>query len=159
MTKDPKDEWRWNLHPISYYLMTLYVSISRSTGQKWFERRKLLTPTFHFAILKSFLDVFNDQSFIFVKKMEKYADKPEPVNIFPHITHCVLDVICGKLFKPILWSLSSDTNFIYYILYSILFLLNLVKLKHRKGACYEAFTLLCSNVHGNNNIDMIVAPW
>ncbi|XP_030835600.1 cytochrome P450 4V2 isoform X1 [Strongylocentrotus purpuratus] len=65
-----------------------------STGQKWFHRRKLLTPTFHFSILQNFMDVFNEQSFIMAKKMEKFADQSEPFNIFPQITYCVLDIIC-----------------------------------------------------------------
>ncbi|XP_030855600.1 cytochrome P450 4V2 isoform X2 [Strongylocentrotus purpuratus] len=65
-----------------------------SGGQKWFHRRKLLTPTFHFSILQSFMEVFNEQSMILVKKLGKFADESETVNIFPLVTHCVLDIIC-----------------------------------------------------------------
>ena len=42
------------------------------------------------------MDTFNEQSFTFVEKMKKFADKPDPVNIFPHVTHCTLDIICGN---------------------------------------------------------------
>eukprot|EP00057_Strongylocentrotus_purpuratus_P030954 XP_783176.3 PREDICTED: cytochrome P450 4V2 [Strongylocentrotus purpuratus] len=65
-----------------------------SSGKKWTHRRKLLTPTFHFSILQNFMEVFNEQSIILVKKLEKFAEKSETFNIFPFVTHCVLDIIC-----------------------------------------------------------------
>ncbi|XP_063968946.1 cytochrome P450 4V2-like isoform X3 [Lytechinus pictus] len=72
----------------------LGLGLLTSTGQKWFHRRKLLTPTFHFSILQNFMDVFNEQSVILTKKIEKFADQSEPFNIFPEIAYCVLDIIC-----------------------------------------------------------------
>ena len=78
-----------------------------SGGQKWFHRRKLLTPTFHFSILQSFMEVFNEQSMILVEKLGKYADKSETVNIFPLVTHCVLDIICG-IFSLLYWHVSQS---------------------------------------------------
>eukprot|EP00057_Strongylocentrotus_purpuratus_P003571 XP_003726922.1 PREDICTED: cytochrome P450 4V2 [Strongylocentrotus purpuratus] len=72
----------------------LGLGLLTSTGQKWFHRRKMLTPTFHFSILQCFMDVFNEQSTILVKKLEKFADKSETINIFPLVTNCVLDIIC-----------------------------------------------------------------
>ena len=82
-----------------------------SNGKKWYHRRKMLTPTFHFAILKNFLHVFNEQSSILVKKLEKLADKPEPVNVFQMITNCVLDVICGK--KSQIWQENKNKKYIF----------------------------------------------
>nr|XP_054774216.1 cytochrome P450 4V2-like isoform X2 [Lytechinus pictus] len=72
----------------------LGLGLLTSSGQKWFHRRKLLTPTFHFSILQSFLDVFNEQSMILVKKLEEFTENSAMVNIFPLITYCVLDIIC-----------------------------------------------------------------
>ncbi|XP_030835606.1 cytochrome P450 4V2-like [Strongylocentrotus purpuratus] len=72
----------------------LGLGLLTSWGQKWFHRRKMLTPTFHFSILQSFMDVFNEQSMILVKKLEKFAEKSETVNIFPLVAYCVLDIIC-----------------------------------------------------------------
>ncbi|NXU36597.1 CP4V2 protein, partial [Drymodes brunneopygia] len=71
----------------------LGTGLLTSTGEKWRSRRKMITPTFHFAILNDFLEVMNEQGNIMVKKLEKHVDK-EPFNIFMDITLCALDIIC-----------------------------------------------------------------
>lgn len=68
-----------------------------SYGSKWFQRRKIITPTFHFKILERFIDVFNEQDKILVQKLlEKVDSGCEDVNIYEHITACALDIICGE---------------------------------------------------------------
>jgi len=63
----------------------------------------MLTPTFHFKILHGFNGVFNDQATIMVNRLQKMADKG-PFNIFPFITLCALDIICGMLTSLLLSS-------------------------------------------------------
>ncbi|XP_050303110.1 cytochrome P450 4g15-like [Anthonomus grandis grandis] len=46
-----------------------------STGQKWRAHRKLIAPTFHLNVLKSFIDLFNKNSRETVKKLEKELGK------------------------------------------------------------------------------------
>ncbi|XP_063993013.1 cytochrome P450 4g15 [Diachasmimorpha longicaudata] len=46
-----------------------------STGQKWRAHRKLIAPTFHLNVLKSFIDLFNANSRCVVEKMRKEGDK------------------------------------------------------------------------------------
>jgi cytochrome P450 len=65
------------------------------TGQKWHTHRKIITPTFHFSILDSFLDVFSEKSKILVSKLRKEVGA-EGFDVFPYITHCALDIICGE---------------------------------------------------------------
>ncbi|NWS29244.1 CP4V2 protein, partial [Polioptila caerulea] len=71
----------------------LGTGLLTSTGDKWRSRRKMITPTFHFAILNDFLEVMNEQGHILVKKLEKHVDK-EPFDVFMDITLCALDIIC-----------------------------------------------------------------
>jgi len=66
-------------------------------GEKWRNRRKILTPAFHFKILEDFIDVFVDQSLILVNKLKREVGKDSGFNIFPYVTLCTLDIICGKL--------------------------------------------------------------
>lgn len=64
-------------------------------GNKWKKHRKMLTPAFHFKILEEFLDVFEVYSNILIKKLENEVDK-NSIDIYPYITLCSLDIICGK---------------------------------------------------------------
>lgn len=46
-----------------------------STGPKWRAHRKLIAPTFHLNVLKSFIDLFNANSRAVVEKMRKEGNK------------------------------------------------------------------------------------
>lgn len=59
-----------------------------STGQKWFTRRKVITPTFHFKILEQFVEIFDKHSKIFVEKLARF--KGQPFDIYPQITLCAV---------------------------------------------------------------------
>ncbi|KAL7031167.1 hypothetical protein ACKWTF_006920 [Chironomus riparius] len=63
-----------------------------STGKKWFQRRKLLTPGFHFQILEKFVDIMNEQAKVFVKQLEKHDGKF--VDVFPLVNLYALDTVC-----------------------------------------------------------------
>lgn len=65
-----------------------------TVGSKWHQRRKMLTPTFHFKILEEFIRIFNEQSAVLVEKLNEIVD--QLFDIFPFITRCTLDIICGK---------------------------------------------------------------
>lgn len=67
----------------------------------------MLTPAFHFQILESFFDVFNDRSQSLIedlietselaKKNDTFSsDKGVPINVYTILTQCALDIICGK---------------------------------------------------------------
>lgn len=57
----------------------------------------MLTPAFHFGILEQFVQVFNEQSRILVNLLDDKADENEIFNVYPYITNCTLDIICGEL--------------------------------------------------------------
>jgi cytochrome P450 family 4 len=63
-----------------------------STGQQWFHRRKIITPTFHFKILQEFVDVFNYQNQIFVNKLKERKSE-KAFDIYNMVTLMSLDII------------------------------------------------------------------
>lgn len=71
----------------------LRTGLLTSDGEKWFQRRKIITPSFHFSILEQFVDVMDKQSNIFVNKLQPLLGKRD-VNIHDFVTLFALDVIC-----------------------------------------------------------------
>ena len=65
-----------------------------SHGDKWYNHRKLLTPSFHFNVLNQFIPVMNEHAEYFVKNLEQYADSQEMFDILMKSTLLTLDVIC-----------------------------------------------------------------
>ncbi|XP_074485658.1 cytochrome P450 4V8 [Sebastes fasciatus] len=90
----------------------LGTGLLTSTGPKWRQRRKMLTPTFHFSILTDFLEVMNEQAEILVEKLGKQAGKGQ-FDCFSHITLCALDIICETAMgKKIYAQSNSDSVYV-----------------------------------------------
>ncbi|RZF32026.1 hypothetical protein LSTR_LSTR007104 [Laodelphax striatellus] len=68
------------------------IFTSTHFGQ-WRHSRKLMTPAFHFTILKGFLGVFFEEASILADKIERDYNG-ESVNCLPLIGLCTLDTIC-----------------------------------------------------------------
>lgn len=66
-----------------------------SSAKKWFQRRKLLTPGFHFQILERFVEIMDEHAKVFVEQLMKSDGKQ--VDIFPLSNLYSLDAVCGKL--------------------------------------------------------------
>jgi cytochrome P450 len=64
-----------------------------STGTKWHQRRKILTPAFHFQILEKFVEIMEDQGKILVNKLTEWNGKE--IDVYPLVNLYTLDVICG----------------------------------------------------------------
>ncbi|XP_046449158.1 cytochrome P450 4c3-like isoform X2 [Daphnia pulex] len=67
-----------------------------TTGARWKNRRRLLTPAFHFQILNSFVDVFNEKSDDCARQLNRAIDihRDAEFDVFPIMTQCALDIIC-----------------------------------------------------------------
>lgn len=77
-----------------------------STNQKWFSRRRVITPTFHFKILEQFFDVFVKHNRILLEKLGERASG-KVFDIFPLMTSSVMNALCGKIKKYLfMWNLN-----------------------------------------------------
>uniref|UniRef100_A0A1I7TAU2 Cytochrome P450 4c3 n=1 Tax=Caenorhabditis tropicalis TaxID=1561998 RepID=A0A1I7TAU2_9PELO len=65
-----------------------------STGSKWKFRRKMLTQTFHFAVLKEYQKIFGAQGKVLVDVLKLRANNTYQFDIMPYIKRCTLDIIC-----------------------------------------------------------------
>uniref|UniRef100_A0A0R3RLW7 Cytochrome P450 n=1 Tax=Elaeophora elaphi TaxID=1147741 RepID=A0A0R3RLW7_9BILA len=81
--------------PLQYDFLSGWIGqgLLISEPKKWRTRRKLLTPTFHYGILKDFVDVYNKHGRTLLRKLhalcgDQYND------IYHIISLCTLDVIC-----------------------------------------------------------------
>eukprot|EP00731_Ephydatia_muelleri_P013310 Em0007g620a len=72
-----------------------------SNGPKWARNRRLLTPAFHYEILKPYVDVYNSCSEVLLNKWSALAKKNEPVMAFESVSLLTLDVVlqCAFSFK------------------------------------------------------------
>ncbi|XP_062570263.1 leukotriene-B4 omega-hydroxylase 3-like [Saccostrea cucullata] len=64
-----------------------------SDGKKWERNRRLLTPAFHFDILRPYVDIYNEVAEIFLGKLQKFCDAKESVEIYSLVTLAALDTM------------------------------------------------------------------
>lgn len=92
--KEPKDK--------SVYRMLqpwLGDGLLVSSGKKWARNRHLLTPGFHYEILKSYIPVYNSCMDVLCVKWEKMTRNKEPVKLFHDISMLSLDIIIQCAFS------------------------------------------------------------
>ncbi|CAI2353479.1 unnamed protein product [Caenorhabditis sp. 36 PRJEB53466] len=82
--------------PVQYGKIMEWIGtgLLTSTNEKWRQRRKMLTPTFHFNVLQRYQEVFAQQGLVLVDLLNRRANNQDVVNIFPYIKRCALDIIC-----------------------------------------------------------------
>ncbi|KAL2740988.1 cytochrome P450 4C1-like isoform X1 [Vespula squamosa] len=73
----------------------LSTGLITSTGDKWQKRRKILTPAFHFNILKHFVVIFNEESQFLIESLKKEG-KGNPIvkDLQQLIPEHTLNIIC-----------------------------------------------------------------
>ena len=70
-----------------------------SEGRKWFRNRRLLTPAFHYEILKPYVHVYNNCVEVMLEKWKAEAEKGEPVKVFESVSLLSLDVVLQCAFS------------------------------------------------------------
>lgn len=78
--------------PYNFVSAWLGDGLLLSKGQNWHKRRKILTPTFHFNILKNFTVAIDENCLKLVEKLKR--TEGEEVDILPVILDFTLTTIC-----------------------------------------------------------------
>ncbi|XP_076592483.1 cytochrome P450 4B1-like isoform X8 [Chaetodon auriga] len=91
-TAEPKDN-------LSYRFLESWIGdgLLVTGGQKWFRHRRLLTPGFHYDVLKPYTKLMSDSAKTMLDKWERYADTNKSFELFEHVSLMTLDSIlkCG----------------------------------------------------------------
>ncbi|XP_047379378.1 cytochrome P450 4A11-like [Sciurus carolinensis] len=67
--------------------------------QTWFQHRRMLTPAFHYEILKPYVGIVADSVRVMLDKWGKHIDQDSPLEIFQHISLMTLDSIMKCAFS------------------------------------------------------------
>ncbi|KAL3862141.1 hypothetical protein ACJMK2_008131 [Sinanodonta woodiana] len=68
-------------------------------GEMWAQSRRLLTPAFHFDILKPYIDTYNDAGNILLEKLHPVAMSGKSFEVFQVVSLCTLDIILRCAFS------------------------------------------------------------
>ena len=79
-----------------YQLLQPYLGsgLLLSSSRKWTVRRKLLTPTFHFDMLDSYMKVMYEEGVKLTTIIERKLDSGDKIDIEKHFQLCALDIVC-----------------------------------------------------------------
>ncbi|XP_060235794.1 cytochrome P450 4A10 isoform X2 [Meriones unguiculatus] len=105
---DPKDNGAYRLLApwIGYGLLLL-------NGQPWFQHRRMLTPAFHYDILKPYVKTMADSIQLMLDKWEQLAGQ-DSIEIFQHVSLMTLDTVMKCAFSH-KGSVQVDSNYKGYI--------------------------------------------
>ena len=94
LLKEPKSRDIYNV-----LLPWLGEGLLISENKKWFRNRRLLTPAFHYEILKGYITVYNTCLFTLIEKWNKSLEEGEPVKLFETLSLMSLDIITQSAFS------------------------------------------------------------
>ncbi|XP_022352068.1 cytochrome P450 4A11-like isoform X2 [Enhydra lutris kenyoni] len=91
---DPKSDgsYRFMAPWIGYGLLLL-------NGQTWFQHRRMLTPAFHYDILKPYVGLMADSVQVMLGKWEELLSQNSSLEIFGHISLMTLDTLMKCAFS------------------------------------------------------------
>ncbi|XP_045714592.1 cytochrome P450 4A11 isoform X2 [Phyllostomus hastatus] len=78
-------------------------------GQTWFQHRRMLTPAFHYDILKPYVTIMADSVQVMLDKWEELISQDSHLEIFEHVSLMTLDTIMKCAFSQ-QGSIQTDRN-------------------------------------------------
>ncbi|KAM8930919.1 cytochrome P450 4B1-like [Pelodytes ibericus] len=69
------------------------------SGDTWFQHRRLLTPGFHYDVLKPYINLISDATKVMLDNWDSLCDKDESVELFEHVSLMTLDSIMKSAFS------------------------------------------------------------
>lgn len=75
-------------------LKCFFYCISPHQGHKWRSHRRIIAPTFHLNVLKSFVDLFNENSRHVVKKLSKEVGKT--FDCHDYMSEATVEILLGE---------------------------------------------------------------
>ena len=75
-----------------YYFLLIGRGLLIANGQRWARARRLLTPAFHFDILRPYISVYNEAARLLVNQWSKGAEG-ESLDVYHSISLFTLDVV------------------------------------------------------------------
>jgi cytochrome P450 len=94
LVKEPKSRLVYNM-----LVPWLGEGLLISEGQRWLRSRRLLTPAFHFEILKGYIPVYNDRVSVLLEKWTECASENKPVLVHDSMSALSLDIILRCAFS------------------------------------------------------------
>lgn len=80
-----------------------------SDGKVWHQRRKIITPTFHFSILEQFVEVFDQQSNVCVQRLAQKANG-EVFDVYKNVCLAALDIIAETAMGTKIYAQSKEST-------------------------------------------------
>ncbi|XP_060079022.1 cytochrome P450 4F6-like [Ylistrum balloti] len=80
--------------PYSLFTPFLGDGLIVSSGSKWERNRRLLTPAFHFDVLRPYVNIYNEAADILLDKYAKHmSESPNSIDIMDSLNLVTLDII------------------------------------------------------------------
>ncbi|KAM5148537.1 cytochrome P450 4B1-like [Mantella aurantiaca] len=117
--QDPKDPFTYGF--ISHWIGKGLLVLS---GQKWFQHRRLLTPAFHYDVLKPYVKLMSESVNIMLDKWESLIPDKKPVELFQHVSFMTLDTIMKCAFSKQSNCQNDSENAYIKAVYDLSYLLN-----------------------------------
>ncbi|NXU18164.1 CP4B1 protein, partial [Pardalotus punctatus] len=109
--------------PYRFLLPWLGKGLLVLEGSKWFQHRKMLTPAFHYDVLKSYVTLMSDSVKVMLDKWDKRITERKSVELFQDVSLMTLDSIMKCAFS---FDSNCQSNPHYYIraVYDLSYLLS-----------------------------------